>query len=782
MGKCFLIARANLRRGKGQTAAIVALILMGAAMLNLWLMLSMDYKRNFDRCHQELNAGHVTLVLNGRSEELSGFIDDILKTDEQVTDYSIEDALCMVGSFAYNQGEVNTELLILEKEAALNRSVERMEILEEGDAASGVYLPMLYGTDGNLAPGRQVMVTIGGHEMRYDICGFLNSAMAGSHNCVMSAILLTVDCYRELEESGYAPASTLVSVRIRDKDESEAFEAELKNRVSSRYPDIRTVSNSYILVTTSRYISQMICSGIVSAMAFFVTLIALVVIASNVTHYIQENMENLGALKAVGYTGGQIVGALLLQFVGVALLTALAGTGISYMLFPGVNRMMIAQTGIPYKVHFLPGPFVLTLCAVGGTVALAVWLSSRRIYRIEPITALRQGIRTHSFKRNPVPLDTARAPLHLALAMKTTLSGMKQNITVCVTMLAICLVVVFAGLMVENVIVDMEPFIQLIVGETADSCINVNVGSEEEFRRLMEENACVEKAYMYNSVNVTCGEGEGVILLATVSEDFSEVNNQNVCFEGRFPRYENEVAVGAKFAREQGLKIGDEVRMTASGEAVYLICGFTQISNNLGKDCLLTREGYERIGTLENVSYYINVAEGTDIEAFHRETAEKIGSGANAYINVNSVVEGSASVYVSLMAIIVAAVLLLGAAITVFVLYLLVRTLLDARKRDYGIMKALGYTTGQLVLQTAAGFMPTVILSVAAGLCLCSWIINPLTAVFLSGIGIVKCTFTVPAGLIAASGVGLAAFTFGTACLLSLRIRKIVPVNLLAGE
>ena len=87
-----------------------------------------------------------------------------------------------------------------------------------------------------------------------------------------------------------------------------------------------------------------------------------------------------------------------------------------------------------------------------------------------------------------------------------------------------------------------------------------------------------------------------------------------------------------------------------------------------------------------------------------------------------------------------------------------------------------------LVLQTAAGFMPTVILSVAAGLCLCSWIINPLTAVFLSGIGIVKCTFTVPAGLIAASGVGLAAFTFGTACLLSLRIRKIVPVNLLAGE
>lgn len=63
-----------------------------------------------------------------------------------------------------------------------------------------------------------------------------------------------------------------------------------------------------------------------------------------------------------------------------------------------------------------------------------------------------------------------------------------------------------------------------------------------------------------------------------------------------------------------------------------------------------------------------------------------------------------------------------------------------------------------------------------------TWIINPLTALFLRGIGIVKCTFTVPVGLIAASGVGLVFFTFGIACLLSVKIRKIAPVALLSGE
>ncbi|MBD5133493.1 MAG: FtsX-like permease family protein, partial [Clostridiales bacterium] len=101
---------------------------------------------------------------------------------------------------------------------------------------------------------------------------------------------------------------------------------------------------------------------------------------------------------------------------------------------------------------------------------------------------------------------------------------------------------------------------------------------------------------------------------------------------------------------------------------------------------------------------------------------------------------------------------------------------------DYGVMKALGFTTGQLILQTALSFMPTVIASTALGLVVCSFIINPLTALFLSGIGVVKCTFTVPMSFIAAAGVGLVLFSFGTLCLLSLRIKKIAPRALLSGE
>lgn len=780
MRKSILIAHSNIRKAKGQTASIIVLILIAAFMLNLCLMLSMDYKANFDRYHDKLNAEHVTLAVDGDTDEFQKFLSQTLESDSRTATFCLDHCMHMTGAFSYNGGEMNLWCVFLEKQTALTRSVGRIEIVEEGPFTSGVYLPMIYKTE-DITVGNPIELTIGSHKMTYTVCGFFNSIMMGSHNCTLTEIVLTKDKYTELETSGYAPQATLCSVRLTDKAENLNYEASLKSTISERQPDITMVSNCYDTVTQARYISQMICSGIMSAMAFFVLLIALVVIISNISNYIQVHMKNLGALKAMGYTSKQLIFSLLLQFAGLTFLAAMIGIGISYCLFPEINAMMIAQTGIPYTLRFLPLPLLLSLAVLGGAVVLTVWLTSRRIKKIEPIAALRSGIQTHNFKRNHVPLEKTKASLNLALALKTTLSGVKHNITVCITMLVLSLVVVFSGLITENVISDMTPFLVLIVGETTDSCINVQAQAEDDFLREMHADNRVEKVYLYNSLNVS--HVGGTELMATICDDFSKINNQNLVFEGRFPKYDNEIAIAAKYAKENRFKVGDEIEITANGKQErYLICGFTQISNNLGRDCLFTRAGYERLGTLTSTSYYINLTSKTDIDAFNLEMEEKFDDIVNTTVNVDTMTESVSGVYVSLMTIIVIAILVLSAIIIIFVLYLLVRTMLNNKNQDYGVMKALGFTTKQLILQTALSFMPATILSTAAGLIGCSFIINPLTALFLNGIGIVKCTFTVPVGFITAAGIGVVLFAFLTVCLLSLRIRKITPRALLSGE
>lgn len=777
MRKSILFAASNIRRSKGQTAAVAVLAFLAAVMLNLWLMLATDYKQNFDRCHDRLNAEHVIVTMTDEGGVRECMAETVRK-DGRTKEYSVENVLLMAGSIPYNNGEINSNFVFLEKQAALSRTIGKVEIVEDSSCTSGIYLPMLYKT-GDIAVGKPVRLSLSGNDVELTVCGFFNSAMAGSHNCGMVEALLTEDAYESLAETGYVYSAAMCSVRIEDKNESEDYAAMLSSAVTAGYPGRFGMTTTYTLVTASRYISQMISASVISAMAFLVLLIALIVMVSNIVNYIQENMRDLGALKAIGYTGRQLTGALVLQFLGIWLLIALIGIGVTYCLFPGVNAMMITQTGIPYEIHFLPLPALITLALLSGAVCLAVRLACRRIKRIDPIAALRQGVQTHSFKRNFIPLENTRAPLNYALALKTMLSGMKQNVTVCVTMLVLSLIVVFSGVMIENVIRDSTGFLNLVVGETADSCISIKADGEEAFLRAMETDDRVEKVYLYNSISVY--HNGGAELMATVCDDFDKVNNPDVCFEGRFPKYENEVAIAKRYAGENDLKIGDQITLEADGrEAEYIITGYTQVINNLGKDCLLTRQGYERLGELQNLNFYLNLKEGVAGAAFNEDIASK--TEVNIYVDIESVVKSAAEVYISLMRVIVIAVLLLSLIIIVFVLYLLLRNLLSAKKRDYGILKALGYTTGQLILQTALSFMPTVIISVIVGTALSCIGINPLLSVFMSELGIVKCTFAVPADFILIAGAGLTAATFLFACLLSRRIRRIAPRELLTGE
>lgn len=775
-----LLARSNLRKAKGQTAAMIVLVLIASIMMNLWLMLATDYKKNFDRAYDRLNDGHTTISAYQRSEEFRSFITTTLENRSDITEYCVTNALSWVGTFDFNSGEINTTFIFLEKNAALSRNVGRIEIVEDSDLTSGIYLPMIYGTNGNYSVGDEIELLTGGTKLKYTICGFLNSVSAGSHNCSMCIMALTDDKYNELSELGAIPNSTLISARVTDKFSSETLEAELNDAITDKFPGTITASSSYVLVSTSRYISQSICASILSAMAFLVTLIAVVVISSNVMNYIHEDMQNLGAMKAIGYKSGQLIRALISQFSGVALITAAVGIALSYAIFPALNEMMISQTGIPYSVNFLPIPCAVTLLFTGGAVTAAVYFSAKRIRKIEPITALRQGIQTHSFKKNHVPLDKTNSPLNFALALKTVMSNQKQNVTICVTMLVLSLVIVFSGVMIENFL-DKQSLTEIVIGETADSSINVNIGTEERLKNALNADSCVKDAYQYTSFNVT--HKDGAQLVVTVCDDFSQVGNQRVIVEGRFPKYDNEVAIGLKYALEKGMKIGQEITLfSGTNEEKYIISGYTQVSNNLGKDCLLTRAGFERISELTKVSYYINVTDGTDIDKFNTEFTEPFSGEVNASINFKATIDGTGSVYLSLIMVIVIAVLILSAVIIVFVLYLLVRTLLNNKKRDYGILKALGFTTRQLILQTALSLMPPIILSTAVGIAASTFVINPLMALFLGGIGLVKCTFAVPLYFNIAAGVGLVLFAFGAACLMSLRVKKITPRELLNGE
>ena len=106
-----------MRKAKGQTVAIAVLILLAAMLLNLWLMLSMDYKANFDRYHDKLNAEHVTLLVDD-TNKVQKFLSQTLENEPEVKEYRLDSCMYMVGTFSYHGGQMNGQFIFMDKQTA----------------------------------------------------------------------------------------------------------------------------------------------------------------------------------------------------------------------------------------------------------------------------------------------------------------------------------------------------------------------------------------------------------------------------------------------------------------------------------------------------------------------------------------------------------------------------------------------------------------------------------------------------------------------------------------
>lgn len=781
MGKYMMLAANNIRKRKKQTIVIFILIIAAACMMNLWLMLSGDYKANFDRQHDRLHAEHVTLMFNSDDDQIREFTKNALKQNQQIDEYRLDDVLFTYGDFKYNGGSVSMNILFMKEETAFQRNIGQSEVIEKASAEKGVYLPILYGNDENLKLGNDFHMTVSDQELSFPIIGYTNNIMNGSNNCLLMILPVDETLYQELSENPLMTKSTFVSVRSIDKQYAEALEASLNDSLTAEYPQLTVFGNYYQMVSSSRYISQMVCAAVLSAMAFIVLLIVMFVIVANIITDIQENMTALGILKAIGYQSKQIIFVYLLQLTFIAVSAGLIGASLTYCLFPIVNDMMVSQTGIPYYIHFLPIPFIITIVFITSVILAAVYVSVHKIKRLDPILSLRQGIHIHNFRKNYFPFTKTKLSLLSALSLKTAATQTKQNIIVCITTFMLTLVIAFSVVMSANIIFDQQPFIDMVVGESADACIGIDAIKEKELNTFLAQDSRVEKSYLFYTT--TLRHESGLSLMVTVSDDFNDLNNQSVCVEGRLPHYENETAVAIKYAQEHQIDIGDEITYSMNGkQADFIVSGYTQLSNNLGKDCFLTRQGYERMGKLTQSNYYLNVKDDVNIEAFLEDVRDTFHEHVKATVDIQAVIEATGDVYIALMTLIVLMVALLSILIVVLVLYLLVRTLLNQKQYDYGIMKALGFTTRQLVIQTAMSFMPVVIISTIIGSVVNSCLINPLASLFLSNIGIVKCMFAIPYDLITLFAVVLVVLTFIVICIMSLRIKHITPKALLSGE
>lgn len=783
MEKIKLLTGSHFRKNKATSIGLFFLMILAAMLISSSLLLFTDVYPTVEREAKRLNAGNGFFRF---TEDLTGLDDAYIEElmDGDVKEYEAYHCLCYPHiSVPFGDGKVVMNIQISDREA-LNKKVARTEIVTGDDSIheNYVYLPYQFYTSHSNKIGDTYSFELLGKKYDLKVKGFTNTTYFGCNNNGTYEFIVDDATYEEIfDRDGKTQESIVVTYVLKDGVKNSKFAIRVSNDLLKMNSNTNVNSASLTSIITGRTFMSLIIAISFLAVSILVLLVIIMMLVNCIFNYIKENMQTIGALKAIGYTSGNIKASLFLMFGGLGVLGSAIGVSLSYVVMPVIAQFVVVQMGIPFRVSFSILPTAIAFAVVVFYIILVTVLSVRRIKRIDPIIALRDGVAAHNFKKNRVRLDRAATGLNVSLALKTMFGNMRQNVITFIVTGVIVFLCVISILMFENF--NRNPKLDMLSFEICGGVVTADYEKKEEVLEYLEDRKDITN--VRNIMNTYLYVGDEDKLWSYIMDEPSRLKNQNVIYNGRFPEYDNEIAVSGKFAKEYGYEIGDEIKLEYGDETYnYLITGLLQTTNNDGKEALLSIKAAEHLidFTYAPAAYNFDCDDKKVAQKVLDDCIEEFGDHIVGTVNFWEVIEGSMTTFKSIAALMLVLVCAISAAVILLVLFLLIKSFLYSKRRDYGVLKAIGYTSNNLILQTALSFMPPIIVSVLVFSVASYFAANPYMNMMMSSFGIMKANFTIPVPGVVIVGAGIVLISFLFAVFEARRIKKIEAYKILIAE
>ena len=791
MEKTKLLTASHFRKNKGTYVGLFLLMLLAAMLISSVLLLFIDVYPTVEREAERLNSGNGYLRF---SKNINGIDDAALSRlmDGDVSGYEAYHCLCYSAvSVPFGDGNVVIDAQVTDSRV-FDKKIARNEIILEDSSITGnyIYLPYQFYTSETRKLGDIYTMELMGRKYDLKVKGFFNTVYFGCNNAGTFEYIVDDATYRDIfARDGETMEGIVVTYALKDGVKQSKFIIRVCNELLSINAD--TIASSGTLDSAIRnrtFLSRIIAISFL-AVSILVLIVIILMLVNSISNYVRENMQTIGALKAIGYTSGNIKASLLLMFGILAISGSILGVLLSYVLMPIVAKLVVIQMGVPYNISFnlLPslGAFLFVVAYIMAVTALSVG----KIRKIDPIIALKDGIKTHNFRKNRVRLDSSHFGLNTSLSFKTMFANMKQNIITFIVTGVIVFLCVIALLMFENF--NRHPKLEMLSFEICSGVVTADYEKKDEVLEFLEDRDDIVN--IRNIINTYIYYNDEDKLWAYIMDDPSMLGNKNVIYDGRIPKYDNEVALSGKFAKEYGLKTGDEIRLEYGDEAyTYLITGLLQTTKNEGKELLISQEAAEHLidFTYFPASYNFDLKEDSGLDDSSREGCQEVlddcvdeyGDHIVSTVNFIEVIEGSMTTFKSIAALMLYLVCGISSAVILLVLFLLIKSFLYSKRKDYGICKAIGYTSNNLILQTALSFMPPIVAAVLVFSVGSYFAANPYMNMMMGSFGIVKANMDIPISGVIIIGLGIIAVSFLFAVFEARRVKRIEAYKILIAE
>ncbi len=786
----FLLVRSNIKKSRKTSFAFFLLLMATMLLSYTGSQLTEGFRRLYQEKAAETNSADFAAVLPRNfceryKEEIAGF----RQAEEEILVMETSDALLLrnMDIQAGNGEPVNGSWMI--RDADREGTLSSLKIVEYMDQMpeNGIYVPYVCRTFFGFGLGDMLTISSGEWEETFIIAGFTEDVLFGSRSNI--AFDLPQASFRSLQEKTGADCDAAV-VMIKTEGSVGGLANRFSEFVAGRSDGEMFYNTSDInYAEASRSNNLNIYVAVMNAASFIGIAACFMVIWFHMRNTLDKDLKELGTLKAVGYGGGQIVMSYVLQFLFLGLAGGMAGIGLSQCIMPEVIKNIATDIGFVWNTAFLgraAGRNLLAVLLVIGAVTLFL---SRGIFRIRPVEAIQErGKVQPSGRKGGMAMESSPFPVNLSIIFKMISSERIKSILTGVVISVIMCVAGFAVILYVRLVNDEGGMLQVTGTEVYS--VNVQPSRPEDAAEIAKEMETegvrkVMLAVEPGSSRLLCDNG--VYAALGVYSDYGALENPSL-YAGRYPKHENETAISGNLAEALGKEIGDTIEVSqifqeAAGEGTFLIVGLTQGTYTGGMDIYLTMEGLALVDPgAQWQTVHIYLEEGIDAEEYCSRLEERFldrisyagGFERVFYSQLAPIISSVSGVVSFIMAVMFLLVIIMG--------YFVTNSILLTHKRDFGIMKALGYSNGQIISQTVVTFM----LYIAGGSLLGGIALyfgsNAVLAGLFRGMGVYRLTFRFPAVWIAVLVLCMEAAGCLTAFLSAWKVRKIVPCSLIKAE
>lgn len=490
---------------------------------------------------------------------------------------------------------------------------------------------------------------------------------------------------------GDAPSAAQVQRQL------DAINAALPSGALARsyaYQDVRRVAT----ITTSLVLTFVV------AFSAFALLATALIVANVVAGAVLAGYREIGIMKAIGFTPGEVMGVL----TGQMLLPALAGSLIGIPLGALLSRPLLDSNahamGLPAPAAVSPAMDLLALAGVLLVVALSAIVPAWRAGKLSAIRAITLGTAPERPRRSRLGRAAARLGLSRTLSLGASeafVRPLRGALTAIAILIGVATLTFAYGFHATLSAIDREPTAHsndFVGGAYQVEVSPISGIGDARITRLLRAQPETTNVVAFGSRFLAVPGLSDTVQAVFVRGDATRLGYRAIT--GRWFSRPGEAVAAAAFIKEAQLHIGDRFTATLDGRRIQL--------RLVGEDFDLTNQGRviradwaSLIGAEPGATpdhYAVQLRTGTDPGAFGHRLLQAEPRAIEVDLN-NSGLGASLLPTLNGVVGVLAAVLCLIAVAGVFNTMLLST---HERVRDTAVLKALGMEPRQVVAMVAA--------------------------------------------------------------------------------